>query len=433
MTVLNGTRSEVVLDLASRARAALAQVQEAPADPAGRRDLLQETAAQIVRSFQAERLQAGADMLGDDEASDLAADLVRRLQGPGRLQALLADATVRDVWCEGWDVVWVLRTDGTKERVAPFADSDTDLVALVVQLAADAAHATEQERRFDPSAPILDLQLEDGSRLNAAAWVCKRPSLSIRKRRKDFKSLNDLVASGMITEEVREFLTAVVRSKCNCVVAGPTGAGKTTLVRALADVMRFDEHLITIEDVYELGLDEDTAHHGIVTAFQAREANGEGAGAVSMDALLKCALRKSPDRILVGEVRGEEAVTMLEAMSKGDRGSLSTIHAESSLGAINMLTLQCLKAQTPLTSAAAARLIGLAVNVIVVLEMNADGVGYVAAIREITGSSNETPTSNELWEPGPDRRAQWALWPSHDLARRLAQAGWQGVRERGLR
>lgn len=424
MSQLNGQHAQVLQDLTGRARTRLAEAPATPASPDERSELVAQTAAGIVREFQRERLQSGADMLADDEAYALTTDLAHRLHSTGRLRALLADPTVRDVWCQGWDVVWLLRVDGGVEPGPPFADSDRELITLIGQLAAEAAHVTEQERRFDPSSPILDLQLEDGSRLNSTGWLSKRPTMSIRKRRKEFASLADLEASGMLQPEIREFLTAAVKAKCNTAIAGQTGAGKTTLVRAMCEVMPYTERLITIEDVYELALDDDPAH-GNVVAFQSRKPNTEGAGAVGMDELLECGLRMNPDRILIGEVRGNEALTMLMSMVKGGRGSLSTIHAETSIAALDMLTLHCIMAHDSLTTSSAAYLISRSLNLVVLVDLGANGVGHVASIREITGCNGESVASNELWRPGPDGRARPQIPPSHTLTRRLVAAGWQ--------
>ncbi|GAB4001243.1 hypothetical protein GCM10029992_36160 [Glycomyces albus] len=256
---LNGHQADLA-KLLERGRERLAKATSVPTGPDERGELLAQTAAVIVREFEAERLRAGEEMLAETTEHALIGALSARLSGSADLRALLADATVRDIWCQGWETVWVLRTDGTVDRAAPFAQSEADLIALVRQLIAE----NGQERRFDRSAPIVDLQLADGSRLNAIGWVSREISVSIRKRRREFVALDDLEASGMFDQGLLEFLTAAVRSRCNIVIGGPTGAGKTTLLRALCALLPVEERLITIEDVFELGLDEDPAHGNTV-------------------------------------------------------------------------------------------------------------------------------------------------------------------------
>lgn len=408
-------------DLAERARQRLLEAPAVPADADERAALLARTARAIVDQFQKEQNEAGLEMLDPPAKQHLVETLTARLDGSADLRALLADNTVRDIWCQGWDTVWVLRVDGTVERAAPFTRSDAELVALVRELIARSG----PERRFDRSSPLVDLQLEDGSRLHAVGWVSKRVSLSIRKRRRQFMTLDDLEASAMFDDGLRGFLAAAVRARCNMIISGPTGAGKTTLLRALCSLLPVEERLLTIEDVFELGLDEDPGH-GNVVALQARGANLEGKGAIGLDRLYIEGLRMNPDRAMVGEARGDEAVSMLRSMSQGDKGSLSTLHAETTDAALDMLILLCMSAERPMWATTAARLIGRALDLVIGLDFGPDRRGHIASVREVTGANGDMVVSNELWEPGTDRRARFALAPTRGLAGRLEAAGWQG-------
>jgi Flp pilus assembly CpaF family ATPase len=267
----------------------------------------------------------------EDEIARVVHDL---LFGLGPLQRLLDDPGIETINANGCDSVWVRHAGGGRMQVEPIASSDNELIELIRLAAARFGLA---ERRFDLAAPLLDLRLPDGSRLFAAMAVVARPALSIRRHRFAKLDLDDLAERGTVTPSLRGFLGAAVRAGLNTLVCGETGAGKTTLVRALASEIPRDERLITIEDTLELGLDRDPERHANVTALEARPPNVEGEGEVTMAALVRAALRMDPDRVIVGEVRGDEVIPMLNAMSQGNDGSMCTIHANSSAGAFDKL------------------------------------------------------------------------------------------------
>jgi Flp pilus assembly CpaF family ATPase len=264
-----------------------------------------------------------------------------RLFGLGRLQRLLDDYEIENVNANGCDRVWVRYADGRRVQVDPIADSDEELVELV-RLAA--ARLGLGERRFDLGSPLLDLRLPDGSRLFAAMAVVTRPCLAIRRHRYPSLTLEDLMAKGTVTSALRAFLGAAVRARLNLIISGGTNAGKTTLLRALAAEIPFDERLVTIEDSLELGLERFPEVHADVVAMEARAPNVEGEGAISVADLVRAALRMSPDRVIVGEVRGHEVIPMLNAMTQGNDGSMCTVHANSSAGAFGRLASYAVQA-----------------------------------------------------------------------------------------
>ncbi|HWG99717.1 MAG TPA: ATPase, T2SS/T4P/T4SS family [Pilimelia sp.] len=357
---------------------------------------------QVLDAHAQQQMTAGRSPLHPQVESRVARIVADTLLGAGGLQRWLDAEDVEDVTVNGCDVVHVRYADGTVARVPAVADSDAELVDLVRLLA---ARSGEEERRFDRAAPTLNLQLPDGSRLNAVMAVTKRPMISIRRHRYMKVTLDDLMRLGAIDVCVRELCAAAVRAKLNLIVAGRTGAGKTTFIRALASAIAADERLVTVEDTFELGLDLDPAHPNVV-ATQTREPNVEGQGAVDMAALFRNALRMVPDRVIVGEVRGPETVVMLHAMSQGNDGSLSTIHASSSAGVFRKLAMYAAGCPERWDAAATNMYIAEGVDLVVQLHREEDtNRRYVTSVREVVDADGAQVVSNEILRPGPDGRA----------------------------
>jgi pilus assembly protein CpaF len=342
----------------------------------------------------------------DDEAS-LAAAIHSALFGVGRLQPLLDDPEVENVDINGCDHVFVQYGDGREERLPPVAEDDEELVELIQVLA---AHTGLSSRPFDSANPQLDLRLPDGSRLSAVMNVCARPAVSIRKARLGRVFLDELVANGTLSHDLASFLKAAVSARKNIMIAGATNAGKTTLLRALTNEIAPHERLVTVERALELGLGEFEDLHPNVVAFEERLPNSEGVGGVNMAELVRRSLRMNPSRVIVGEVLGDEIVTMLNAMSQGNDGSLSTIHANSSLEVFNRIGTYAIQAQERLPIDATNMLIAGALDFVVFLRKHNDYMGggmqrrVVESVREVVGHDGQV-LSSEVFAPDPEGRA----------------------------
>ncbi|WP_235487596.1 ATPase, T2SS/T4P/T4SS family, partial [Frankia sp. AvcI1] len=235
-------------------------------------------------------LGRGAAVLPPQDEQRIIHEVLAEVLGLGGLEPLLADASIENINITG-DRVFIRRADGSRLRLPAITGSDSELVSLIRDLA---AHAGVEERRWDRGAPLVNFHLPDRSRVFAVMAVTQRPSVSIRRHRFRHVTLSALRANGTIDYGLEGLLAALVAARKNVVVAGGTAIGKTTLLLALADQIPPSERLVTVEDVYELGLDENEQAHPDVVAMQVREANTEGEGAISASELVRAALRMSP-------------------------------------------------------------------------------------------------------------------------------------------
>jgi len=373
----------------------------------------------------AARLRDGQQPLTQTEEDELVRDVLAEAFGSGTLDLYLADPTVTDVIAHGCDVVHVVHADGRRRRVPALAESDDELVDLVRTL------ARESGARFDVAGVEANFALADGSRLFAAVGVSPRPVVVVRRHHlAELSSLADLVRVGMVSKELAELLRALVRARQNVIVSGGTQAGKTTLCRALCHEIPAEEHVVTVEDTYELALHRDRDRHPMVTPLLGRPANTEGAGEVTLAQLTRMALRASPDRVVVGEVRGPEVIPMLDAMSQGNDGSMGTVHASSSRAAPTRLASYAVRAGQ-LRLEEALFVVATAVDFVVHVARDADGTRRVASVREISAAGSEglVISSAELYAPGPDGRAEPTGVPmSVDRAEMLRRAGYRWAR-----
>ncbi|WKU03398.1 CpaF family protein [Micromonospora sp. HUAS LYJ1] len=367
-----------------------------------RRAVIAEYIAEELLTYAGEIITAGRTPLSRQTEAALARALRDSFLGLGGLQPLLDDPQVEDIFVNGCDNVWVRTTDGRSRRVPPVATTDEELVDLVRTAA---ARSGQEERRFDRGSPGLSLRLPDGQRLFAVMAVSKRPSVSIRRNVLHQVTLDDLVDRGELTPGLRELVAAMVRARKNLVICGGTGAGKTTLLRAAAAAISPSERIVTVEDAFELGLDENIDAHPNTTALQQREPNLEGVGGIDMATMVTWGLRMRPDRVIVGESRGAEAVPMLLAMSQGNDGSMCTVHASSSKQALTRLAMYVMQAPERLTFDAANVLIGQAVDFVLHLDVATDGTRVLSSVRQVLETDGTQVPSNEIYRPGPDRRA----------------------------
>jgi pilus assembly protein CpaF len=362
----------------------------------------------------------GEAALDPDREDEIGQAVFDALFGLGRLQRLLEDDTITDIHVNGHDQVFVKRLDGSVEPSGPVADSDDELVELI-RLAA--TRFGRSERRFDTASPELNLRLPDGSRLFAVQAVSERPSLAVRIHRHQKVTLADLRGLGMFDEGVHAFFEAAVRSRQNLIIAGGTGVGKTTLLRGCANAIEANERLVTVEDSLELGLDDLGELHPNVVSFEERRANIEGEGAITLADLVRWALRMDPDRVIVGEVRGDEILPMLNAMSQGNDGSMCTVHADSSVGVFSKLALYAMQTPQRLPLEATNLLVANAIDFVVFVATGADGLRQVASIREVTGAEDRLVLSNEVFAPGRDGRAEPAVRVRDRTLAELTAAG----------
>jgi pilus assembly protein CpaF len=363
--------------------------------------------AQVLEEYARQEIAAGRAPLEAEEEEAVAAGVHAALFGVGRLQPLLDDPEIENIDINGCDNVFVSYADGRELSVEPVADSDDELVDLIQVLG---AYSGLSSRPFDTANPQLDLRLPDGSRLSAVMDVCRRPSVSIRRARLGKVFLSDLIGNGTILPDLGSMLQAAVAARKNLMIAGSTNAGKTTLLRALANEIPPGERLVTVERALELGLDQFPELHPNVVAFEERLPNAEGVGGISMAELVRRSLRMNPSRVIVGEVLGDEIVTMLNAMTQGNDGSLSTIHANSAQEVFNRISTYALQAQERLPVEATQMLIAGAIDFVIFVEKRNDyhrgGTlrRYVSSVREVTGVDGRV-LSSEVFAPGPDGRA----------------------------
>ena len=378
-----------------------------PMSPEDERQFARAVIAQVLEEYARQEIAAGRAALEAEEEEAVAAGVHAALFGVGRLQPLLDDPEIENIDINGCDNVFVSYADGRELPVEPVADSDDELVDLIQVLG---AYSGLSSRPFDTANPQLDLRLPDGSRLSAVMDVCRRPSVSIRRARLGKVFLSDLIGNGTILPDLGSMLQAAVAARKNLMIAGSTNAGKTTLLRALANEIPPGERLVTVERALELGLDQFPELHPNVVAFEERLPNAEGVGGISMAELVRRSLRMNPSRVIVGEVLGDEIVTMLNAMTQGNDGSLSTIHANSAQEVFNRISTYALQAQERLPVEATQMLIAGAIDFVIFVEKRNDyhrgGTlrRYVSSVREVTGVDGRV-LSSEVFAPGPDGRA----------------------------
>lgn len=352
--------------------------------------------ARVLEEYARSEIGMGRTPPTAEEEEALAAGIHAALFGVGRLQPLLDDPQVENIDINGCDRVFVSYADGREVMHEPVADSDEELIELIQILA---AYSGLSSRPFDTANPQLDLRLPDGSRLSAVMDVTVRPAVSIRRARLGKVFLSDLVGNGTLTPELGRFLSAAVAARKNIMIAGSTNAGKTTLLRALANEIPPNERLITVERALELGLDQFPELHPNVVAFEQRLPNSEGQGEITMAELVRRSLRMNPSRVIVGEVLGDEIVTMLNAMTQGNDGSLSTIHANSSMEVFNRIATYALQAAERLPIEATHMLIAGAIDFVVFIEKRNDYARggtlrrFVSSVREVTGCDGRVLSS----------------------------------------
>src|SRR6266705_4592110 len=284
-----------------------------PMTRADERQFARAIISQVLEEHARSEILVGRPPLNAQEEEDLAEAIHAALFGVGRLQPLLENTEIENIDINGCDQVFIGYADGREELGEPVAESDEELIELIQVLA---AYSGLSSRPFDTANPQLDIRLPDGSRLSAVMDVTTRPAVSIRRARMGKVFLADLVGNGTILPEAAAFLAAATAARKNIMIAGATNAGKTTLLRAIANQIPAGERIITVERALELGIDHFPELHPNVIALEERLPNMEGLGAISMAELVRRSLRMNPSRVIVGEVLGDELGTLLNAMTQ---------------------------------------------------------------------------------------------------------------------
>jgi len=325
--------------------------------------------------------------LSFSEREALIVEVLDELFGLGPLEALLADRSISDILVNRFDQVYIEREGRLEETDVVFRD-DRHLLQIIERIVSAVG------RRIDESSPMVDARLADGSRVNAIIppLALNGPALSIRRFRTDRLGADDLVDRDSLTAPMLEFLKVAVGCRLNLLVSGGTGAGKTTLLNVLSGFIGSTERIVTIEDSAELMLRQKH-----VVRLETRPANIEGKGHIRQRELVVNALRMRPDRIIVGEVRGEEALDMLQAMNTGHDGSLTTIHANSPRDALYRLDTMVAMANLNIPDRAIRQQVASAIEVVVQIARLSDGTRKVTAISEITGMERDVITMQDIF------------------------------------
>lgn len=372
-----------------------------------------------------ERSAIGAPLLEIDEEEAIFRRVKADLFGLGGFEDYLFDHTVENIFVNGCDRVFVGRAGATyPEQVPPIAESDAALIELVNRWS---ARLGRTERRFDISNPRVDLRLPGGFRMHAIMAVTQRPTITIRCPYHRRIRLADLTERGTVSPLLVQFLQAAVKARLNIIVAGGTGTGKTTLLRTLLFEIESGERVITIEDTAELGFADFPDDHPNVVEMETRQANVEGVGELNMMDLTRECLRMSPDRVVLGEVRGAEALYMLKAMSQGNDGSMCTIHADSARGVADRVRGYVAEGLTEIPLSVVDGFFRNAVDLVVHLKILPDRRRVVNSIIEVQKDGGEGIRYNELFAPSLDSPAVPSVRPSQFMFERLQHAGLAGT------
>ena len=347
------------------------------------REAVRPEVAQIVESLAAEENTP----MTLQERERLSTEVLDEVFGLGPLEPLLRDPSISDILVNTYKSTYIER-HGLLERTNIQFRDDAHLMSIIDRIVSAVG------RRVDESSPMVDARLPDGSRVNAIIppLALDGPCLSIRRFGRDPLGPDELIQNQSLTAPMLELLRGCVGARLNILISGGTGAGKTTLLNALSSFISNRERIVSIEDAAELQLHQDH-----VVRLETRPPNVEGKGAVRQRQLVINALRMRPDRIVVGEVRGEEALDMLQAMNTGHDGSMTTIHANTPRDALGRLETMVAMANLNIPDSATRRQIASAIDVVVQVSRQSDGKRRVTTIAEVTGMEGEVVTMQDIF------------------------------------
>jgi pilus assembly protein CpaF len=342
------------------------------------------------------------------EQEQIQADLLDEVFGLGPLEPLLADLKISDILVNGKDHVFIERGGILKRADTTFRD-DRHLLQIIDRI------VSRVGRRVDESSPMVDARLPDGSRVNAIIppLALDGPALSIRRFGTGPLAANQLVELKSISPEMMEMLAAAVSARISILVSGGTGAGKTTFLNILSQYIPKNERIVTIEDAAELQLALEN-----IVRLETRPPNVEGQGAIRQRQLLINSLRMRPDRIIIGEVRGEEAFDMLQAMNTGHEGSMTTVHANTPRDALTRLESMVAMTNMNLPEKTVRQQMASAISIVVQVSRMSDGSRKVVSVSEITGMEENIISMQEIFSfnkkgIGPDGKVIGVFQPSH--------------------
>jgi pilus assembly protein CpaF len=360
--------------------------------------------------------------LNFDEQEKIQADLLDEVFGLGPLEPLLRDPKISDILVNDKDHVFVEK-GGLLQKVSTTFRDDRHLLQIIDRI------VSRVGRRVDESSPMVDARLPDGSRVNAIIppLALDGPSLSIRRFGTGPSAANQLVQLKSISAEMMEVLASAVKAKISIVISGGTGSGKTTLLNIMSQYIPNSERVVTIEDAAELRLAQEN-----IVRLETRPPNIEGQGAIRQRQLLINCLRMRPDRIIMGEVRGDEAFDMLQAMNTGHEGSMTTIHANTPRDAISRLESMVAMGNMNMPEKSVRQQIAAAVTIVVQASRMTDGTRKVTSVSEITGMEENVISMQEIFSfvkkgIGPDGRVIGAFQPSHIRPRFLERLKVSGI------
>ena len=341
-----------------------------------------------IRRILEDMVAAEAIPVSRADRDRLVMEVQHEVFGLGPLETLMKDPEISDILVNSSSQIYVERYGKLEKTDVRFRD-DAHLMQIIERI------VTRVGRRVDESSPMVDARLADGSRVNAIIppLALDGPVLSIRRFGVERLTVNDLIQFNSIPPQIAEVAAACVKSRLNMLVSGGTGAGKTTLLNCLSNFIPDNERIVTIEDSAELKLQQDH-----IVRLETRPANIEGQGAVSARDLVRNALRMRPDRIVIGEVRGGEALDMMQAMNTGHDGSISTVHANSARDALSRLETMMLMAGINLPERALREQVASALDVIVQLTRLSDGSRKVVEFAEVTGMEGATITTQTIFK-----------------------------------
>jgi pilus assembly protein CpaF len=377
---------------------------------------------EVLAERRAAAYNAGDQPLEAEVEDALARAVHDRIYGLGPLQPVVEHPEVSDVHADGADGVWVHLRDGTKLRGPAAASSDAEFMALISR---QARRVGRSERRWDRDEVALNLQLPDGSRLHALREVTGRPVVDIRCHDFGISRVAQLVDCDEVDRAIGDFFAALARGRFNVIVSGGRAVGKTTLLRCLLNEIPPEERIITIEDSLELAIDRFGDLHPDCVSMEARDANSEGKGEFTLADGVRESLRMKSDRVIVGEVRGDEVIPMLLAMSQGKDGSMCSVHAKSSRDAFDRLQMYAAMTRESLSPEVTATMVANAVHFVVHLEWDRSSPPQrrVASILEVSHAEGAQVVHNEVWKSDFLGRGVPHARLRQETERRLAEVG----------